>query len=100
VIPVDPDYVYHGTDTSRLDSIRAQGLVPNEYGSPINFHDDPEVSFGYYGGGDSNALLLRVHRDRLKDYSYDRRAGHTWTSTTVPPSDLEVYRDRQWSRLV
>lgn len=88
------EYVYHGTDNSNLNSIREQGLQPNEYGNPLNFHHI-ESSAAYYGQS-----VLRVKKSDLpKNTTHDPMTSRSWTLDRVPPQYIEIEQNGVWRHL-
>lgn len=92
------DWVYHGTDVGRHESIKKHGLRPNEHGNPVNFHDDHR-SARYYSGRDENSMFLRVRRSDLPPHRHQAATGHSWTSHSVHPDKIQMRAGRRWKKL-
>lgn len=92
------NYVYHGTTSENLSSIIKNGLTPNEYGNPLNFHHI-EDSSRYYAG--KTGVMLRVRKSDLpKSTTHDSMTARSWTSDHVPPSDIEIEHKGKWVPLL
>lgn len=92
------EYVYHGTLIKNLDDIRENGLSPNEYGNPLNFHGI-ERSAEFYMG--SSGVIFRVAKKNLpKDTIYDSMTSASRTNSKVLPQYLEIRTGGKWVSIV
>ena len=92
------NFRYHETSLDNLESIRKNGLQPNEgqYGKGVYFAPNPNES-EISGSG----LLLRSKLDNLKKYGYDEFPDEGWADKKVLAKDLEFSTDngQTWKSL-
>jgi putative RNA 2'-phosphotransferase len=84
-----PTYLFHGTATRFLESIRAQGLIP---GSRQHVHLSADESVAQnVGQRHGKPIVLKVHSGKMAKTGHEffLSDNQVWLTATVPPEYLE-----------
>lgn len=97
---VDDNYVYHGTHTHKLESIKKEGITGFLH---TWFATDPKVSMHYayrpslHHPSDSKKLpgaLLRVHKKHVNPEAYarnSRKREDFWAGSDISPDKIQIH---------
>lgn len=104
------EYVYHGTASRHLDSIRQHGLKATPDNSNWNvqgrkkdvvyFSHNEKTAIGYAhksAGDKDNPLILRVHKDHV-DLTSDLPKSYDdhWSEAPVKPEHIQMKHENEW----
>lgn len=105
-------YLYHGTKSTNISSIMKTGLVPSsnsrwQRNSFIGDHAIGKIFFttsvpkAEFYATNTKPAILRVRSEYVVDPKDDfKETNSVYTTTTVPPNHIEIWKNRKWKKLI
>jgi hypothetical protein len=87
-------YVYHGTKSAYINSIKEHGLRPQKPGGDPNVGPSNVHFFTADGSSDYGGTMLRVPRKHLPPHTKNPR--HVWTPHTIRPEHIQIKHNGKW----